>query len=752
MAGSGRFKGQEALKNQAMIVVRNITQQEVTNVIFPNGITVGAVDGPFKNGMRIHGNAQVSGIINAQGFKVNGEDLTAAGNPFLIVDVDQPAVSFENDADRSPSPTTVGITITQNNQTSTLQASDITATANDGTNLTVSSFSVTASSTGTSVATATVQMPDNPSSDYPVTITVSNDGLTSTKKVIRAVDGEDGTAGTPGVAYTIHLSNPAHTLFTTSAGTVNYSGSGTSISVFKNGVELNGITSGTPSTGEFSVTGVSATGITAGSRSSSGNPIICADGNSMTQNTASIVYTLSLENSVSVTTTQSLTKSISGADAQPFLSLDVNTTTCAFADSTDTSPSPASIDLTVIQSGQADTVVGSDIIAQNSNADEIVVASFSSSETSTGNSVATATIAAPSSPSLYPVTVTVSNDGLTSTKTISSVVGGDAGQTPATLFLDINTSTVSYDNSSDGTPNPPSVEMTIVQTGQNTTIQSSDIVVEKPDGSQITVNGFSNTESSTGNSVTTANITPPSAQGDYPVTITVSNDGLSSVKKVSAVIGGDDGASASGAVVSARGSGVNNFDGGGNSDFTNSNFNITDLSTTLVNVGSFYDAPQDIITSSNTIDSGNGDGTKDSIKLPAGTHKVELDITLGFGDSNSSYAPSRSIGSIGGTLRIVNSNTVDLATHGSTARDYGTASDGVTFTAEYFASGGTSPTTGSTVNLKTSQIITNANPVFVWGRVDYSRTGRFLNSGNTDVAIPSISIVATPMITVTKIA
>ena len=49
MAGSGKFKGQQELKNKAMLVVRNITKQEVTNVIFPNGITVGTEKGPFKN-------------------------------------------------------------------------------------------------------------------------------------------------------------------------------------------------------------------------------------------------------------------------------------------------------------------------------------------------------------------------------------------------------------------------------------------------------------------------------------------------------------------------------------------------------------------------------------------------------------------------------------------------------------------------------------------------------------------------------
>ncbi len=88
MAGSGKFKGQQELKNKAILVVRNITKQEVTNVIFPNGITVGADGAKFKNGMRIHGNAQVSGVINAQGYKVNGEDLSVSGQPFLFLDID----------------------------------------------------------------------------------------------------------------------------------------------------------------------------------------------------------------------------------------------------------------------------------------------------------------------------------------------------------------------------------------------------------------------------------------------------------------------------------------------------------------------------------------------------------------------------------------------------------------------------------------------------------------------------------------
>jgi hypothetical protein len=83
MAGSGKRKTAEDIKNIAMMTVRNKTQQEVTDVIFPNGLTVGLADSRFNNGMRINGNAQVVGVINATGptadFRINGSTIIASG-------------------------------------------------------------------------------------------------------------------------------------------------------------------------------------------------------------------------------------------------------------------------------------------------------------------------------------------------------------------------------------------------------------------------------------------------------------------------------------------------------------------------------------------------------------------------------------------------------------------------------------------------------------------------------------------------
>ena len=124
-------------------------------------------------------------------------------------------------------------------------------------------------------------------------------------------DGTDGAAGAD--AYTVLLTNEAHTLPTTNAGTVTYTGSGTSVIVYKGSTELNGITSGTPTAGQFKVT-ATATNITAGSQTSTGNPVVFADASAILADTAQISFSVNLENSVTVTKIQSFAKSTQGDD------------------------------------------------------------------------------------------------------------------------------------------------------------------------------------------------------------------------------------------------------------------------------------------------------------------------------------------------------------------------------------------------------------------------------------------------------
>jgi hypothetical protein len=119
-------------------------------------------------------------------------------------------------------------------------------------------------------------------------------------------------------AITAFLTNEAHTLPTTNAGVVTYTGSGTSVVVLKGATELNGITSGTPTLGQFTVTTAVTTGtITVGAKSSPGNPMVFGDHTNMTTDLAIIEYTINVENLVTLKKYQTLAKSIEGDKGDP---------------------------------------------------------------------------------------------------------------------------------------------------------------------------------------------------------------------------------------------------------------------------------------------------------------------------------------------------------------------------------------------------------------------------------------------------
>lgn len=188
MAGAGKGRGQNELKNKAMLVVRNITKQEVTNVIFPNGITIGTATGPFKNGFRVHGNAQVSGIVNAQGFKVNGQDLSFSTTPAIIVTSESESFTYgSRNPNEFPSPSNTKIFITQLGQTTTITAASITVEDASGSTVktTVGSLVFQSELTpGNSYSQFTL----TPGREalrptYPLTVTVTHEGITTTKKI-----------------------------------------------------------------------------------------------------------------------------------------------------------------------------------------------------------------------------------------------------------------------------------------------------------------------------------------------------------------------------------------------------------------------------------------------------------------------------------------------------------------------------------------------------------------------------------------
>jgi len=129
--------------------------------------------------------------------------------------------------------------------------------------------------------------------------------------------GATGAEGDDG--YTIICSNEAHTFPAASNGEIStFANSGTDFEVFSGGTQLTGLTSGTPSTNQFTVS-AAVTGITAGAQSASSNKIVFANHSGMGNGTATatIVYTLNIENTTSVTKKQTFAKSSAGATGEP---------------------------------------------------------------------------------------------------------------------------------------------------------------------------------------------------------------------------------------------------------------------------------------------------------------------------------------------------------------------------------------------------------------------------------------------------
>jgi hypothetical protein len=122
-------------------------------------------------------------------------------------------------------------------------------------------------------------------------------------------------------AITTILSNEAHTLPTTSAGVVTYTGSGTDIEVWNGTTQVPYDGSSPYASPSFRVT-ASGSNITVGSASTvSTYTRRFADHNTMTQNNAAITYTIIVKNEAGVENTftrkQTFAKSIQGADGDP---------------------------------------------------------------------------------------------------------------------------------------------------------------------------------------------------------------------------------------------------------------------------------------------------------------------------------------------------------------------------------------------------------------------------------------------------
>ena len=182
-------------------------------------------------------------------------------------------------------------------------------------------FLVDGSSDQNSTSNTYSYTPQSAYSDMPdvIRVDVRSGGTTGTilaSDIFTVFGIKDATDGDPGVdALTVILSNESHTLPVTSGGTVTYTGSGTTISLFEGTTALDYDGAGTTD-GHWTIT-ASPTNITTGAISDSNNDAVVADHSAMTATNASITYTITGKRldgtAISLTKTQSFGQSIEGA-------------------------------------------------------------------------------------------------------------------------------------------------------------------------------------------------------------------------------------------------------------------------------------------------------------------------------------------------------------------------------------------------------------------------------------------------------
>ena len=173
-----------------------------------------------------------------------------------------------------------------------------------GTPVFTTSPSVTLGGSGNSRTLTSANFGSNTS----VSVTSTIGSLSDTITIVKLEEGSD--------ALTIILTNESHTLQTTNGGSVTYTNSGTDILVYEGSTALVYDGAGLlPSRWTVSAAG---TNITPSSPSDQGDFARYGDHNSMTQNQASITYTISGKrangDSFSLTKIQSLSKSVQGAN------------------------------------------------------------------------------------------------------------------------------------------------------------------------------------------------------------------------------------------------------------------------------------------------------------------------------------------------------------------------------------------------------------------------------------------------------
>jgi len=352
---------------------------------------------------------------------------------------DSYVITFDADGNEDPASQTIGLTASAQNFGDSVYYEFYKDSSLQGSRTTTNTFDVDTIAekpTATTPVTYEVRTFESASGGT----SVASDSLTlfGIKPGAAGSDGSDGSDGTD--AYTVILTNESHTLQTANDGTVTYTDSGTDIVVYRGTTELNGITEGSPTTGQFKVT-ASGTNISVGNITSTGNPVVVADHSSMTADTAKVTFTIDTEGSASFTKVQSLSKAKEGSDGldgstAKTLTATVDSQVFAFDTSTDTTATPSEVIFSFNQQNLSGTIGSSDITITAADSTNITGFTLNDTDVSAGSGIVSGSLSFSSATNAgglnsdkakLPVTISVTKDSLTDSIKVFKVEGGADG-------------------------------------------------------------------------------------------------------------------------------------------------------------------------------------------------------------------------------------------------------------------------------------------------------------------------------------
>jgi len=506
-------------------------------------------------------------------------DVTASNTAKVVsLTADSYVITFDADGNEDPPSQTIGLTASaQNFGDDTVYYEFYKGTSLQGSRTTTNTFTVdTPGEKPTSTTPVTYEVRTFTGSSGGTSIASDSLTLFGIKPGSSGSDGADGADGTDGAdAYTVILTNESHTLQTANDGTVTFTDSGTDIVVYKGVTELNGITAGSPTTGQFKVT-ASGTNISVGGITSPSNPVVVADHSSMTADTAKVTFTIDAEGSSSFTKIQSLSKAKEGSDGldgtnAKILTITADSQVFAFDDASDNTAADDDILLIINQQNLSGTVGTGDLTIVDSGgttlSDPTLVSDVTNGSGQVSGSITfSSTLSA--TKSKLPITVTVAKDGLEDSIKIFKVEGGAdgtdgaAGVDAVTAFLTNENHTFAAQN--DGTIISFTGGSTDMEVFEGITNKTSNYGFAKSDSTGVT-------STLSGNTVTVTAMSHDSGS----ITITATSASVSLAKTMSLAKSKQGNAGEDGADGTPGTPGSPGPPGADNQDFTWANENLT---------------------------------------------------------------------------------------------------------------------------------------------------------------------------------